>query len=319
LKFLVFLGILNIAWLWFIARKLFDQMMLLIQYFIDAVFRQITIPTGITTGIYFRFFELGFLDQIKIILVFYGPIVLLLPLTLVGVLLVLKKHRDSKPLMLLSFYTVSLWLFLGIQIVVTQSQGGLLEYIRIPVNTLVLSPIFCGLSLSQIKVERKTIKIVIISFIMLFSILGIFPPPQLIPPANVVVKSLPSNIPIVYVNNVNSIYQRSMIGFAESHIADGMIACDDVTWVQLFGMTNYVFMADHVLYHYYPFSRLLDQNITRREFDYFLIHNPGRSGSFKEKAEIRTPELISESIQNSSIIYNNGESYITTKPFIGFP
>jgi hypothetical protein len=319
-KLLVFLAISNVAWLLFNAQNLFDKALDIVLIFIDSVLGK-TMNLPVLTGLYPRFFELGFLDELKIILLYYGPIIFLLPLMLAGVVIVFKKFRHSKPLMFLSLYAVSLWLFLGCQMALSVFKAGLLEYIRIPVHTLVLSPIFCSMLLYQVKrVSRRTkVTVIVISLIMTLSIVELFNPPQLVPSANTVVKGLPSDIPIVYVNNINSVYQRYMIKHAERYIERGMIACDAITKNQIAGMTNYTFSTGRVLYYYYPLSRLLDKSIIKQEYDYFLIHSPGKSGSFQEKAEIRTPALIAASIQNCSLVYNNGESYITTKPFLGFP
>jgi hypothetical protein len=56
----------------------------------------------------------------------------------------------------------------------------------------------------------------------------------------------------------------------------------------------------------------LDESIPEKNYDYFLIHLPGRSGGFQEQAEIRTRSLILEVLSNSShnLIYTNGESFV---------
>ena len=59
----------------------------------------------------------------------------------------------------------------------------------------------------------------------------------IISPANVISRNLPTDEPIVYLVQVNSIYQREMIGFAEDYVR-GSIACDGVTRNQIIGLTK---------------------------------------------------------------------------------
>lgn len=49
-----------------------------------------------------------------------------------------------------------------------------------------------------------------------------------------------------------------------------------------------------------------------------MLPNPflGKRGGFNEKAEIRTRNVILQALNNSSIVYTNGESYVLTKPFM---
>jgi hypothetical protein len=124
------------------------------------------------------------------------------------------------------------------------------------------------------------------------------------PSANVVSKDLPPNESIGEVNEVNTIYQRRMIEFAQRYV-DGPIACDLVTQVQIESLTDFNFSLAY-LTPYYP----LDKNQPEIKHDYFLVHLPGISGKFSEPAELRTRDLILNTIYNSSIVYTNGESFI---------
>jgi hypothetical protein len=315
-----FLIVANVGWLAFYARRLNEEMTSVIVNFISAIRGVFSSPE--VTGIYPRFFELGFIDQIKIMLLYYGAIIFLLFLVVIGIIIVLRKIRTSRSLVFLSIYVVSLGLILFAQIILTQFRGGLMTYDRILVYALVLAPIFAGLVLYYIdkKVHRlsRIVTVTIVVSLVLLAIIQIYKPPQLVPPANSINKNLSSNEPIVYTNNVNSVYQRYLIMTAERYIENGNIASDDITRIQFWSSADYTFIDSHVLY-YYPLSRLLNKNITQIPFDYFLTHLPGKAGGFTEKAEIRTESVISEYLSNSSIIYTSGESFITTKPFLNFP
>ena len=283
------------AWLMFPAGFTFE-----------AIVRTILVgvPRGTSPGGYVppRFFELARVDMfgaIKSILVFNGADAFLLLLTIGGLMVLLKMRKrvnhTSKFLFLISglmllFIPIGLLLKVG---------GFRVLHIASP-----LFPIFSGIFILYASKRRVWMRAVIFSSIILLATLQLYSCQPLIPSANIVLKDLPTSEPIVYVTDVNSIYQRRMIEFARDHVG-GQIACDKVTRNQIKGLTEFDFSVAHLTW-YYP----LDKNQPGRTYDCFLIHLPGISGGFGEQAQIRTRDLIIEAIYNSSIIYTNGESYI---------
>lgn len=316
-NFLIFLFILNVGWLFYAAFQLVSSSLsIIIHNFIDAMLG-IEVHGFPTTGIQMRFFELNLMDKLRIVLVFHGVDIFLLLLSLFAIILAVRRMRSSRSLMLLSFYFTSIWLFFVAQILLGSARAGLLEYNRVIEHSLLLSPVFISIVLFHFnkKTRTRAFSMFIIAMFLVLTPLALFGCQPLVPSANVISKDLPSDEPVVYVSGVNSIYQRNMIQHAEKYIGNGVIASDATTRNQIIGLTNYNFSHNHLLW-YYPFSPLLDKNINEEEYDYFLIHLPGKSGKFEEKAEIRTRSLILGAISNSSIIYSNGESYILTKPFM---
>jgi len=259
-----------------------------------------------------RLLELGFTDALKVAIVFHGGDMLLIFLTLIGIVIVAKFHTRSKStLIFLSLYVMLLWLFLAVGVLVF--NFGEQWYDRILRMTLTVSPIFAGIPLFHMNkgIRNTKLAIFVIALLILAPIQHYGCQP-LIPPASAYSKDLPTDEPVVYVNTVNSAYQIHMIKHSETYFPQGkLIACDRVTKDQIFGLTNRTFPYSH-LAGYYP----LEKNATERRYDYFLIHLPGKSGAFYEKAEIRTKNLIHDAITHSSIIYTNAESYILTNPLM---
>ena len=284
------------AWLMFPGEFTYEKIVRVI--FVGA-------PAGTTpAGGYIpsRFFELVRVDMlgaVKSFLVFNGADAFLLLLTLGGLMVVLKMRKQvsntSKFLFLicglmLSFIPIGFLLKVG---------GFRVLHLASP-----LFPIFSGIFILYVSKRRVWVRAVIFSSIILLATLQLYSCQPLIPSANILSKDLPTSEPIVYVTDVNSIYQRRMIEFARDHVG-GRIACDRVTRNQITGLTEFDFSVAH-LAGYYP----LDKNQPERTYDCFLIHLPGASGAFGEQAEMRTRNLILEAIYNSSIVYTNGESYI---------
>jgi len=320
---LMFLVVLNAAWflhLMISGTVLGTSIEVIVHRYVNAVMG-LEVTAWTPTGFRPRFFELNLIDQLRVLTVLHGAdIILLLLLSSFGIIVVAKKFRLSKSLKFLFFYLVSLGLYYPITMLFSRMQAGLIEYTRILRYASVLSPIFIGIFFYYVKTRLHKGKPMILASLLVLITLAtvqLYGYQPLIPPSSAISADLPSDEPVVYLSwvGVNSAYQRYMIRHAEKHVGEEtVIACDIITQNQIIGLADYDFSPNH-LAEYYPFSRLLDDSIIEVEHDYFLIHLPGKSGAFGEKAEIRTRSLIIEAINNSSIVYSNGESYILSKPF----
>lgn len=267
----------------------------------------VAMPSGTTPGseyITSTFFELVHVDifgAVKAFLVYYGADLFLLLLTLVGLVIALKMRKR------LNDTAKFILLFGGLTLIIILIGSFIkLGAVRTLHFARLLYPIFSGIAAFYISKKRPWILPITISLIMLLATLELYPCQPLIPSANVVYKDLPMNVPIGYVTQVNSIYQRQVVNFAYYHVV-GRIAGDSMTRGQIVGLTGYNFSATHLI-EYYP----LDKRKPTQDYDFFIIHIPGKSGTLGEKAKVRTPSLIFEAIYNSSIVYTNGESYILT-------
>ena len=287
------------AWLMFQAGSTLQ--MIVRQFFVN-------VPSG-TTGpsqhipaSFFEHIRVNTLSAIRSFSVIYGADAFFLLLTLAGLIIMLKRRKqlNSAANFLLLFGWLAL-LFIVIGALLKLGGPRSLHFERL------LFPVFSSalvLHISKNARARTWIRPVIFLSIILLATIELYNCQPLVPSANVLYKELPPNVPIGYVNLVNSIYQRQMINFAENHIS-GRIAGDLLTRIQIVGLTEINFWVANLVW-YYP----LDKSQPERGYDYFAIHLPGKSGSLWEKPQIRTPSLILEAIYNSSIVYTNGESYI---------
>lgn len=255
-----------------------------------------------------RFFEIGFLDQLRVLLAIHGADLFLMLLTLIGISVIYNKIRmqGKSELMSLSLYITSLILFFIFGYILDIGMNWYDRTIRL---FLIVTPIFAGISLQFIeaKMRNKLIPIFIVGLFLLFSTIEIYRCQPLIPSAKSLSKDLPDDEPLTYLNMVNTIYQRDMILYAEKFFPHGKNIASDVTTArQMYGLTSINFSQAHM--KYYPLSK----KKTRLKFDYFLIHLPGKSGGFEDPVETRTTNVILSTIYNSryNIIYTNSESYI---------
>lgn len=249
-----------------------------------------------------RFFELvrvDLLEAIKAALVYDGGDLLILLLTVWGLMILLRMRRNIDHTSRFLLFVCGLML-LFIPLGLLLKVGGF----RILHLASPLFPVFCAVFIIRTVRQKTWIRALVVFSLAVLATLQLYACQPLIPSANVLSKDLPTNEPIVYVNHVNSIYQRQMINFAESYV-DGRISCDGLTENQITGLTRLDFSVAH-LTRYYP----LDKNQPVRTYDCFLIHLPGISGVFAEQVEMRTRVLLIETMYNSSIVYTNGESYV---------
>ena len=291
--------------------------MLQAPYALSYMAKQI-VNMGILLGIYpkegfipQRFFELtrlSIFESLKAILVYNGADVFLLLLMIASFIFLARSRKWSNTLKFVWLFNVLLWLLLIFGVV---SKLGAGYYKRILRLASISYPVFFGILVMHIG-RTKIGSVASASFLVVTMVLA---PIQsygcqpIIGSANVISRNLPANEPIVYTGSVNSIYQREMIYFAKDYVR-GRIACDAITTNQIIGLTEINF--SRTVIWFYPFSRLLDESIPEKDYDYFLTHLPGKSGPFEEKAEIRTRSLILEALYNESynIVYSNVESYV---------
>jgi hypothetical protein len=172
---------------------------------------------------------------------------------------------------------------------------------------MLLFPVFSSVLILRVS-KNKRAKVLICPLIflsiMFLATIELYDCQPIVPPANVLFKDLPPNIPMSYINLVNTIYQRQMIGFAENHV-EGKIACASPTANQIVGLTEINFSVSYLV-RYYP----LDKGQREQGYEYFLINLPGKSGTPLVEARLRSPSLILGTVYDSNVIYTNGESYI---------
>lgn len=310
---LIFLAVINLAWLLYQAPVLYGKSREVILFFLSSIQG---LRSGSSSG-FARAFQLDIVSVAKTLTVLHGADFFLLFLMMLGILFVARKLRSSTVFRFVSLYLASAWVYFLVQLLAGRGLSDLVRYNRIFEHTLILSPILACVALYYLekKARSRMLGMAIVSLLIILAPIELYTYQPLIPSSSVVSELLPSNQPVVYVGMVNSIYQRSLIWHGEKFIEKGFIASDRVTGYQTTGLTSYNFSKTHVMY-YYPFDRLIDNSTKKREYDYFFIHFVGRGGIMMEPAEIRTKSLIQTAIYNSSVTYTNGESYILQRPFM---
>ena len=326
-KPIIFLISLNLLWIMNQIYKpaVYGEILerILGSYVLGLIGRQPT--TWSPTGIRPRFFELNILNELRVLTVFYGGSLIVLFLAICGVLLAWKvgllRKLKSEPLIFLSFYVVSLLAFFPIQFLSTVGKASLLQFHRIFRYTLAICPILVAFFIYYVNKRMRRAKYIIFTILLLtiaLNTIETYGYRPLLPPSSSIAENLPSDEPINFLGwiGVNSVYQRSMIQHIEKYASKEIqIASDAVTRTQIIGLRDYEF-SDNQLTNYYPLVKYLDEDIREQPYDIFLIHLPGKAGGLSEKAEIRTKELILETVQNSSVLYTNGESFILVYPGI---
>jgi hypothetical protein len=185
-----------------------------------------------------------------------------------------------------------------------------IEFGRFIDYAAVLTPFFVGLFLWYLNQYSRRYKFgSILVFLVLFSCLSvsliqIFPCQPIAPRANVLSSTLPANEYIYDFREVNTVYQESMILFAENFSSNNtLVAADTVTEWQTYGFANDTFF-NRVIYY----SPLETPNLP---WELFLLHYDGKAGPLNEHVQNRTSEIITN-LKNSlgNVVYDNGQSFI---------
>ncbi len=313
IQHLLIVIIIFIFWFAYVAKNVFGAGVQIFNQWITSIAGISATSTRTYTDINPALFGLSLENQLRIIIVYYGADLFIMLLTLVGIIVTIKRHYSSKPLIFITLYLLSTWSFFIFQLILPTAKAGILEFNRIFEHSMIFAPIFIGLLLSHIhkKAGGKKLNSLALSFLVVLATVELYRYQPLLPIASSIRPGLPSDEYIIYVDNVNSVYQRYMIAHAEKHISNGIIACDPTTYNQILGLTDYDFSQHHSS-NYYPF----DGGMPKKEFDYFLTHLPGKSGWLRVRPEVGTRDFIVEVTLNSSMIYSNGESFILTSPFM---
>jgi hypothetical protein len=232
--------------------------------------------------------------------VYYGCQLFLLVLVLVGLFMMLrtrnKLHDSDRLLIFLSCITV-VFILVGAVIEFGPTRALAFESI--------LFPFFGAIAIFSIYRQKNWLAPLIFIPIIFLATIQVYACQPLITSANIVYPELPNNVPIGYANGVNSIYQRQLTTFVFSYVTSGAIASDATSYFQLLALANSNFKNNHMLKYFPP-----DHNLPVHGYNYFMTHIPGKAGVMDEPAQLRSPDLICQTVYNSSVVYSNGESFL---------
>jgi hypothetical protein len=265
----------------------------------------VNVPQGTTpnsdyiTPTFFQLFRASPLAGVGTFLIYYGATLFLLVLGLIGFVILIKTWKRSSGFLkfLTLFFSLS-FVIMAFGYVIKLGPTRMLLFI-VP-----LLPIFCAITFVHLP-KKKLLFPIVISVTLLLVTVQFYGCQPMMAPANLVNPNLPANVPLGYVGTVNSIYQRQVIAFALKYLDIGRIACDENTFNQFFSVANSTFVSNHLPYYDYPIGKSEPSS-----YQLFIIHLPGKAGGFSELAKFRDPDSILKEIDNSSIVYSNGQSFV---------
>jgi hypothetical protein len=262
------------------------------------------------------FFAVPFSAKVVFFALSYAMDAVIALLSCAGTIVLFLRLRRERRETYKTFYTFLLCLIsaiLGLLTLQVLSGFSSIEYERLITYGMVLSPFLVGLFLwylhgyfSRHRLGSAVVALLLFSCISI-SLVQLFPYQPIAPTANVLSTNLPINEYVYDFRSVNTVYQESMILFAESFSTNStIVAADTVTRWQIIGFANDAFI-DRTLYY----SPLNVQNL---DWDLFLLHYDGKAGPLNEVVENRTNEILT-GLKNSlkDVVYDNGESFIIAR------
>ncbi|MCW4005724.1 MAG: hypothetical protein NWF04_03895 [Candidatus Bathyarchaeota archaeon] len=167
------------------------------------------------------------------------------------------------------------------------------------------APFFIGYAVYRLHKKWKGFMPIVFACLIALATIQVYSCDVIYPQANILYDDLPATVPIANTFTYNSAYQRAVAKFVVTYVSAGIIAADEITLNQITAVSNNTFAAEHYSSRYYPLG---DKPV--QGYNFFVTHLPGKAGVFSEPAQSRSPTAIAESVQNDSVIYNNGESYV---------
>jgi hypothetical protein len=267
-----------------------------------------------------RFFQLSIIPQLQIFIVLNMANSVVAALSVLGLLVFIDQTRKGK----IFNETKRLYIMVTVLVLIVSFfvvvQGianfGLFSYQRLLIYGFPWCFFLMGLILSRINfslrrvtpIARTALLSSLLVVLVFLCLIQVYPYQPLVPRANVLSTTLPSNDYIVDQNLVNTVYQRYMISFAANHSKAGPIVADTVSRDQSYGFSDPSFFSRIE----YP-SPLYPAN-QNMPWHLYLLHT-SKAGPFGEKVEYRTDNII-QNVRNNAgdVVYDNGASFIISNP-----
>jgi hypothetical protein len=289
-------AVISLAWLLFYAGVALNAIALQLY---RAAFGGPTPPSESLPPTFWGLAQTDVFAAAKTFILYFGADAVFLVVSLVGLAIVIvrrpKLDGSSKFLFLVGGLILMI-IPMGVLIRVGAARD--LHFARL------LYPVFFGIVIFYLGRIRSWIRPILLLFLVILAIVELYGCQPLMPSASILYSDVPEGVPLGNMNQVNTIYQRQVCIFASDFVV-GRIACDSETENQILGLAGYNYSQSHII-GYYP----LDKTELPQEYDFFIIHIPGKGGTLGESADIRTPSQILDIVSNSTIIYTNGESFV---------
>jgi hypothetical protein len=269
---------------------------------------------GGITPTFFLLLRASVVDTIKILVRTYGDDFFLTIFVVLSLYYLLREYLqkgnvDGEYKFLVGFLMVVGTLTLGGYIL----GIGMGYFARSFRNYTFVIVLFSGYFLNYLKgIKLKTICSLLMGAVLILFFTRAYSPPWMNPSASLLFP-VEEEVSLISSGQVNSIYQRELIQHAYDHNSLG-IASDAVTRNQMIGLTDGRYFDNHVLW-YNPLLRRLNPNINPKPYGVFMIHMPGISGSFEERADLRDSKTIMELLNDGEhdLVYSNSQSFMLHK------
>ena len=256
-------------------------------------------------------FRASIMGTIKIFFAYYGMMLILTIFLSVSLLYMIKKYLEERKIEP-EYKFVIVFLF----IVFALTLSGNIVSVGHGYENRVLRNYYFGLMIlsgyffNHISINLgKKILTMIVLLILVVNTAEFYSYPNLVPSASIIF-DVPEDTQLVTRGQVNSIYQRELIDFAYNQF-EGRIACDKVTRNQIVGLTDTDYYQGKLIWYYPPNTKIYSQ-LEPKDYDVFMVHFPGISGSFEERADVRDYDTVLHYIyyEDLDLVFSNSQSFM---------
>lgn len=265
-----------------------------------------------------RMFEISLLDRVIVAFMIHGRDGVLAACAAAGCIVILFHRKQwQKQLPLYAFFLLSALAFC---LAVLYSVGGA-GYRRFTLAPIAMSPLFVAplfwwaphVTRNRVFVDKFTLlaRTTIVVTLAAAWTAQVYVCQPLVPTAE---NLLPggSNDTLLWLQEVNTRYQKDMIEFVQQHTSPTTsIAADIVSKRQYERYFGPQVIGPH---RFFQIKRQ-DQWLHTDDVDLVLLHRPGRAGSYGEQVEIRSGDAIEawRDRWGFNLVYDNGQSFVVSK------
>lgn len=260
-----------------------------------------------------RLFEITLTDRAVVALLYHARDGIIIALATCALLILFLRRKTERVDEFLKYLAIIFFVSMSVLAGVFLIQFGTQGYDRFLIYCVALSPALAGYAIWKITevihnrfhLAQKALFLIMIPIIIFGSFLEIYPNQAIVPVSQ---ESLydPTLSPIVWVHQVNSIYQYYMIDHALTRLK---------TKIQI--LADYVSTRQEIIFFGLAEERTLRSwEKPKAQPALVLLHWPGLAGGFQDKVEMRSVDQIQQlrMADGMNIIYDNGYSFILYYP-----
>lgn len=265
-----------------------------------------------------RMLEIGLWDKLLVAVAIHGRDAALAVCAAAGCAVILFHHRQWRAQMpLYAFFFMSALAFC-FSVVYSVGDSGYRRFTLAPIaiSPLLIAPLFWWMptiTLRHSGLGKLLLgaRIAVAGALVVAWTIQIYLYQPLVPTARSLAPG-GSDDTLLWLQEVNTSYQKEMMYFVQRHAADTAVFAADIVSKRQY--ERYFGPAAISVHRFYQLKRQ-DEWLAANDVDLLMLHWPGRAGSYGEQVELRSTDAIAAWLQREDmdLVYDNGQSFVLSR------